>query len=372
MSYKLTDPLVFERLAAPFEKASDALARLDERLRSSPVAEAYVVRSHFQEACAALWRQGEFVLIEDLVLHDAGMDVRAPTHGLVRANAVLAARRRIANQAPAWPLTEQGLSALRGVQTADRSVAGGKEKSRNLDDDNEDEFLDDRDDDWTSSDEFDEIDALLARTSAVTKPLQPSAVTRDDSGLVYDEDWDEEGLFAEWRDTLKENDSLPPLLAAGLAYEGWQTIEPLQRQAWLGPLLTAALLRSRDKTRDHLATVNIGYRHSKYRRSRHHDLATRLNGFAEAIETAATLGLKEINKLTLSRELLLRKCVGRRGNSKLPRLVDLCLSLPVVSVPLAAKKLGVSQQAATTMIDELSSNLRELTERRRYRAWAVV
>ncbi|MGC1860976.1 MAG: helix-turn-helix domain-containing protein [Methylocystis sp.] len=36
------------------------------------------------------------------------------------------------------------------------------------------------------------------------------------------------------------------------------------------------------------------------------------------------------------------------------------------------KEIGASQQAATTMIDELSSNLRELTGRGRYRAWAVM
>ncbi len=74
---------------------------------------------------------------------------------------------------------------------------------------------------------------------------------------------------------------------------------------------------------------------------------------------SAALGLKEIDRLTLSRELLLRKCVGRRGNSKLPRLVDLCSRLPIISVPLAAKELGVSQQTATTMIDELSHRTSE-------------
>ena len=74
----------------------------------------------------------------------------------------------------------------------------------------------------------------------------------------------------------------------------------------------------------------------------------------------------------LARELLLRKCQGKRGNSKLPRLVELCLASPIVSVPFAAKELGVSQQAVTIMIDELSSNLRELTGRGRYRAWAVM
>jgi hypothetical protein len=86
----------------------------------------------------------------------------------------------------------------------------------------------------------------------------------------------------------------------------------------------------------------------------------------------ANFEMKEVDRLTLARELLVRKCKGRRGNSKLPRLVELCLTSPIVSVPLAAKELGVSQQAATIMIDELSSNLRELTGRGRYRAWAVM
>lgn len=107
-------------------------------------------------------------------------------------------------------------------------------------------------------------------------------------------------------------------------------------------------------------------------RSRHQDFVTRRIGFAQAVETIATLSLKEVDRLTLSRELLLRECVGRRSNAKLPHLVDLCLSLPAVSVALAAKELGVSQRTATSMICGLSSNLRELTERRRYRAWAVI
>jgi hypothetical protein len=86
----------------------------------------------------------------------------------------------------------------------------------------------------------------------------------------------------------------------------------------------------------------------------------------------ANLNLKELDRLTLAREILLRKCKGRRTNSKLPRLVDLCLGSPIVTVPLAAKEVRVSQQAATTMVDELSSNLRELTGRGRYKAWVVM
>ena len=140
--------------------------------------------------------------------------------------------------------------------------------------------------------------------------------------------------------------------------------------------LTVAWARSPcsriEKTRHHLAAIHAGLRRVKYRRSRQHDAAGRLIGFAQAIETMANADMKELDRLTLARELLLRKCQGKGGNSKLPRLVELCLTSPIVSVPLAAKQLKVSQQAATIMIDELSSNLRELTGRGRYRAWAVM
>ena len=119
MGLNQSDPLPFGRVQAPFEAWSDALARLDERLRSSPVAGAFGLRAHFHDACAALWRAGEFVQVEDLVLHDAGMDARSPTHELVRAHAGLRARPPIAGHEPNWPLTTLGLSVLRGQWSAE-------------------------------------------------------------------------------------------------------------------------------------------------------------------------------------------------------------------------------------------------------------
>ena len=71
-------------------------------------------RTHFQDACASLWLIGELVSLEDLVLHDARMDIHAPTHALTRAQTVLRARRRIAGAAPEWALSPDGLKALRG------------------------------------------------------------------------------------------------------------------------------------------------------------------------------------------------------------------------------------------------------------------
>ncbi|MBG0812407.1 DUF1612 domain-containing protein [Methylosinus sp. H3A] len=372
MNFDLPNSNASVRLQMPFENASDALARFDERLRSNPVAEAFILRAHFHDACAALWRAGEFVQLEDLVLHDAGTDTHTPTHQLVRAHAVLLARRRIADREPGWALTIEGLASLRGVSrphsipfeaTASNSAAIEDEDAA------EDEF---ENGERSSTGEFDEIDKLLARTSRLTECIEPAQRKRDDSGLVYDDDWDEEARLTEWRARLGETANLPPLMAAGVALDAWEEIEPLQHSPWLGPLLVATLLRRRGKTLHHLSALHAGFRHTKYRTSRQSDYGSRLMAFAHAVELMAKADSKELDRLTLARELLLRKCKDRRTNSRLPRLVDLCLASPVVTVPFVAKELRMSQQAATTMIDELSSNLRELTGRRRYRAWAVI
>ncbi len=273
---------------------------------------------------------------------------------------------------PNWALTTPGLSAVRGQSSAEgvRETGHVKTKCADGDDDDLPQFLY-GDDESMEGHEFAEIDALLARTSKVEKPSEAPNFARENSGLIYDQDWDECARLSEWRQGLEETHALPPLMAAGLAFDAWETIEPLQHGAWLGPLLVAALLRARGKTRHHLAALHAGLRHAKYRHIRQYDMGPRLIALAQAVETMANADMKEVNRLTLARELLLRKCRGRRANSKLPRLVDLCLGSPIVSVPLAAKELGISQQAATIMIGELSSNLRELTGRGRYRAWAV-
>src|SRR3954470_8790769 len=112
MAYVLPDPLPWNTLASPLAAAEDALARLDERLGQSPIRAGWVSRAHFMDACASLWLQGELVHLEDLVLHDAGMDQRAPTHELTRAHAVLRTRRRIAAAEPFWATSPLGLAAL--------------------------------------------------------------------------------------------------------------------------------------------------------------------------------------------------------------------------------------------------------------------
>lgn len=93
--------LPLQALLQPVSQAGAVLVRLDERIAGSPAGPGWTERMHFADACASLWVDGELVQLEDLVLHDAGHDVRAPTHALTIARDVLTARRRIAQ--PAWP-----------------------------------------------------------------------------------------------------------------------------------------------------------------------------------------------------------------------------------------------------------------------------
>ena len=67
------------------------------------------------EAVRALLLDGHLIDVGDLVLLDAGMDVRHPTHELTRAAAALRARSTaLARKAP-WPLWIEGLAAMRGI-----------------------------------------------------------------------------------------------------------------------------------------------------------------------------------------------------------------------------------------------------------------
>ena len=113
-AYRLPDPLPWAALAPSLAAAEDRLARLDERLRSSPIRAGWIARTHFADSCASLWLDGDLVPLEDLVLHDAHRDIHAPTRALIRAQAVLRARRRIAAADPGWALTPAGLAILRG------------------------------------------------------------------------------------------------------------------------------------------------------------------------------------------------------------------------------------------------------------------
>lgn len=372
-TYKSDLPIPWDALGAPFAAAEDVLARLDERLRASPAASGWTSRTHFHDACASVWLAGELAHLEDLVLHDAGMDIRAPTHELTRAHAVLRARRLVAGKEPKWALSPAGLMQLRGRPSSpDRRGGSGRvHEDEGPDVDEQDAGGAPERDEAPSDDlskEFAAIDAVLARSSRL---LQKSVLEakRERDPLVYDQDWDEDARLQEWRSALDATRQRPSLLAAALSLEAWQILDPLQHLPWLGQLLVSAVLRERGKTAAHLLCLNVGLRHVPRERRRSRDRTVRLLAFAEAIEAAAEIGMKEHDRLMLARAQLERKLRGRRSTSQLPKLIELVLARPIVTAALIAQELGITQRGAQNLVAELG--LRETTGRGRYRAWGI-
>ncbi|RLL71596.1 DUF1612 domain-containing protein [Ochrobactrum soli] len=384
MRYELDD-LPLRTLLSPLARAGAALTRLDERLAHSSVGPGLIERLHFADACASLWLDGELVEMEDLVLHGAARDIRSPSHQLTIARDVLQTRRRIAEQAPDWALSPNGLRSLRvggqagrasssggdgilaqsenaAVQDAAVGRQGGEGRKNRLD-----VGLD------LPGIDLDVIDAVLARSEDVlAKAKQPQRLPRREADpLIRDPDWDEEERLDEWRAVLRSISDFPPVLQAILALDAWNELAVLQRAPWLGRLLAASLLRREGLTSQaHLLAFNIGLKSVRVERRRHRNFETRLTASLEGLMAGIELGFREHDRLLLARQMLERRLMGRRASSNLPGLIKLVLARPLVSAGMIAAELDITPRAALRLVEELS--LREMTGRGRFRAWGLV
>ncbi|MGO6672706.1 RHE_PE00001 family protein [Rhizobium leguminosarum] len=372
------DGTMLQTLLPALTAAEDAVARLDERVSRSPVGEGFAERSHFFDAAGALWVAGELVHVEDLVLHDAHMDSRAPTHELTIAHSVLRARRRIWTGEPAWALGVSGLATLTATGGEGEGKAPeAKSVAAPLETDEEGE-----DEEGPLAAEMAEIDALLARSQKLldihtgktpaseTVAVTPARRNEDPLGLLGDDEWDEEQRLVEWRSVQPLADSLPPVLGAIILFEAWERIEPLRRQHWLGGLLVASHLRARGKVASHLFSFYGGLKLVRHERRRARDRVTRLQAFLEAMHLGAVAGLKEIDRLSLARTQMELRFRGRRSNSSLPELADFILSRPMVSAAMIARHLRITPRGALNLVNEIG--IREITGRGRYRAWGII
>ncbi|PRA80982.1 hypothetical protein CQ054_20790 [Ochrobactrum sp. MYb29] len=379
------DQLPLKTLLSPLARASEALARLDERLAHSPVGTGLIERFHFADACASLWLDGELVEMEDLVLHDAARDIRSPSHALTIARDVLQTRRRIAAQAADWALSPNGLRSLRvGGQTwpapsladdgivadtegaAVQDAAGDRQDGEGRQNRLEDGFV-------LPDIDLDAIDAVLVRSEDVLAWVkQPQRLPKPEADpLIRDPDWDEEERLNKWRTVVRSIRDLPAVLQAILALDTWNELAVLQRAPWLGRLLVASLLRREGLTSPaHLIAFNAGLKTIRVERRRHRNFETRLLACLDGLMAGIELGFKEHDRLMLARHMLERKLTGRRASSNLPGLIELVLTRPLVSTGLIAKELDITPRAALRLVEKL--NLREMTGRGRFRAWGIV
>ena len=368
MTYEI-GKLTHETLLGPIAAAEDALARLDERVARSEVGSGFAERADFFDSVSSMWVGGELVHLEDLVLHDAQMDIRAPSHELVIAHRIVRARRRVSRNDPGWAVSRSGIMALAGVA---EEPSGEVEPVARVGEGGELDLVSNGE----LPPELAGIDKVLARTqwlvdgnAAVEQKKREPEISVGEL-LIRDPDWDEGERIGEWLDLAKQVERFPATLAAALLWDAWEHLEPLQRQHWLGQVLVSDFLRSSGKVRSHLLAFAVGLREIPRERRHARDRTTRLVAYLDAMSAATNAGMKDVDRLTLAKRQLERKALGKRSTSSLPVAIDLLLSRPIVSAHMIARAARITPRGALNLVGELG--VREMTGRGRYRAWGIL
>jgi hypothetical protein len=310
-------PAVFDAFLA----TDDALVRLDERMRASPVGQACAQRVLFRNACAAMQNQDCLVYLEDLVLLDGH-----------------------AFSGVMYPDLSAALYTLKIWQAA------LKEDAANL--------LDA----WFPGE--------LERPPPCTPPTdQVAKFERPD--MFYDAEWNEAERLRRWRQLLQGSTRMPPLLAAATVWDGWHTLQPEQQGPWRANLLAALVLRARGKARHLLLPLDQGQRLCRKGWRSIDNATSRMLAFFEIVRAALKGCATELEGLASAKERMSLKLRSAQKNSRLPQLMELLVAKPLVSVPSAARALGISQHAVRKMLPRLGSTPREISDRPRYRCWTV-
>jgi hypothetical protein len=321
-TYDIPEEPLDDALLDAFLRVDEALSKLEERARLSPLRQAWANRLLYRNARAAMHTQNCLVYLEDIVLLD----------GHAFAGSM-------------YPDLSCGLSILKLWQ-------------RGLQEDPQ----------------------LLLRSTMpgeMPRPLS-SEVVADPIGagdrpeFFYDPDWDEAGRIDRWRRVWQDTNRLPPLLAAAIAWDAWHSHAPEQQGTWRAPLLAALVLRARGKTRNLLLPIDTGQWLLRKRWKPQDSFGQRIEMFFDIVVAAVKHAGTELDGLESAKERMILKLKGVRKNSRLADLIELMIAKPLVSIPLACKELRISKQALRLLIPRLGSTPREITERSRYRCWTVM
>ena len=335
--------LAAEQLYTRLSIADDLVSRLDERVAASPFSRGFVARRDFAEAVAWSWTQGSVTPLEDLVLHDQSMNVRTPTAELWAAHAVIQARRKAALAGPEI-ISRDGVWWLMGRRRrAPAPGSGGGVQAEGADD-----------------------------------PDRPSIIGRIDAallGLESGESGPAESGVDEWLAFLHGLDRrAPPLLRAAAMLEAWWIIDPMPRYRYVGAVLVGRWLSASGRASSHVLGLETGLRAIGRGRSaevRSGRPIRRVSFWLAVIARAADDALGELHRLELARQVMVQRLAGRRSHARAQDVMWLLLESPVVTAPLIAERLGISQHGARRSLEELGSVVQEISGRSRFRAWRV-
>lgn len=301
-------------LGPALESAAAQVVRLDEQVaRLGRVGEGYRSRSDFQEACALRAIAGELVPIDDLVLVDAGSPIRLSTQALTRARVVLQARRSAAAHPPAWAWSDDAL--------------------------------------------FD--DRINVPRDELLKALG-------------DVEWDEDERADRWRELLGALPPIPVVLKAAVAWDAWLQMEPMHAGAWRSAIMAAAVLREGGLTPHHQFALGIGARKSRKRFDDRAPLEQRIAGFLDWVTHGALAGQAELKRLSLAQQVLGQVAQSKHIDSRLPALIDLVLSRPLISAEIAQRELKLTSTGFRRLREQLGSSVKELSGRSRYQVWGIL
>jgi Protein of unknown function (DUF1612)/HTH DNA binding domain len=314
-SYHFDEKVLWDRAVIEAAmRVHDAAIRLDERASGTELRDGWRQRLLFGEACACQLAEGDLVHLEDLVLLDGGAFDGPASIPLASALQVLGVWRK-ALAGDARTLLQGDLPGEADVSTAPLATD------------------------------------MPEDPKGFTAAIDPHALT-------------------DWRHVVARTHKLPAAIAAAVVWDAWLTLLPEHRGTWRAPLLASLMLRARALTTSYLLPIDTGRRFAPYRRHAAHDLRTRILGMLGWLETGVIRATTELDALMLAAAVMRRRIAGRRGD-RLAHLVDLFLARPLVSIPMAARHLRVSQQAMQKMIAKLGSTPREMSGRLRYRVWRV-
>ena len=326
--------LIFVALA----RAEDRVSRLDERVAACGFCEGWRTRADVRAVVSGMASAGQLVHPEDLLLHDLGADVRVPDAGVLRARALLQARRKALRGGPEL-LSWQGIAWLCGL-TKQPPPPGLRPSA--------------------------EVSALQSPDVSLFERMTAffDALSKGDSNAPR----------AGVEDCLAVIDlpGVPPLLQSAAFLEAWRVADPLPSQRLIAMVAAELLLKTSGRFAAGLLPVEVGLRRRAIpSRLAWEPLADRLSFWLGLMEAAAEIELEEIVRLRHQKNQIERKAAGGRRDSRTLDLARLAVETPVLTTEFVAKSLKVTPQASLQLIRRLDGVLFEITGRSRFRVWRL-